>query len=220
MEIFADERLCVVLDLDDTLYKEIDFVKSALSTIIQTSFGGDSSGELLNLLINEVREKRSPIDYLVTRYPGICSVEHLVRTYREHVPAIFPLPGVRQFVLDVRKQGGKCGVITDGRVTTQMNKLRSLGLVDLFDRIVVSEQIGTEKPCMENYIPFEKAFPGFRFYYIGDNPKKDFIAPNKLGWGTVGLLDDGRNIHRQDCGIDASAAPKHWISDFREIIVC
>ena len=48
--------------------------------------------------------------------------------------------------------------------------------------------------------------------YVGDNLKKDFIAPNMLGWLTVCLKDDGRNIHRQEVeDLEEGMRPKRWI---------
>jgi putative hydrolase of the HAD superfamily len=35
------------------------------------------------------------------------------------------------------------------------------------------------------------------FAYVADNPMKDFVWPNRLGWTTVQLLDNGRNVHSQ-----------------------
>lgn len=57
------------------------------------------------------------------------------------------------------------------------------------------------------------------FTYVGDNPRKDFIAPNALGWLTVCLKDDGRNIHKQDfTSITALALPKKTIESLKELI--
>lgn len=50
------------------------------------------------------------------------------------------------------------------------------------------------------------------FTYVGDNLKKDFIAPNALGWLTVCLKDDGRNIHKQEVeDLEEGMRPKRWI---------
>ena len=57
------------------------------------------------------------------------------------------------------------------------------------------------------------------FTYVGDNPRKDFISPNALGWLTVCLKDDGRNIHKQDfTSITAQALPKKTIESLKELI--
>ena len=57
----------------------------------------------------------------------------------------------------------------------------------------------SEKPALANYEYFMKRYTGCSdFTYVGDNPDKDFIAPNILGWKTICLKDYGRNIHKQD----------------------
>lgn len=49
---------------------------------------------------------------------------------------------------------------------------------------------------MENYAYFMKRYSYCQsFIYVGDNVKKDFITPNALGWKTICIKDDGRNIH-------------------------
>ena len=51
--------------------------------------------------------------------------------------------------------------------------------------------------------------------YVGDNTEKDFFAPNQLGWKTVCILNDGRNIHQQDFELKKEFLPKYKINDIR-----
>jgi putative hydrolase of the HAD superfamily len=94
-------------------------------------------------------------------------------------------------------KGINAGLITDGRSITQRNKLKSLGLQNYFSSVIISEEFGSEKPCEQNFLHFEKLFPSNRFFYFGDNTKKDFIAPLKLGWKCVCMENRGENIHNQ-----------------------
>ena len=55
------------------------------------------------------------------------------------------------------------------------------------------------------------------YYYLADNPSKDFVSPNRLGWTTICLLDDGRNIHHQDFSLPQPMLPQHTISNITEI---
>ena len=57
-----------------------------------------------------------------------------------------------------------------------------------------------------------------RFIYVGDNTKKNFIAPNQLGWKTYCITNDGRNIHGQDMSLDEAYMPQHIIKSIEEII--
>ena len=85
--------------------------------------------------------------------------------------------------------------------------------------MVISEVFGSEKPALANYEYFMKHYPECHdFTYVGDNPRKDFIAPNALGWQTVCLKDDGRNIHRQEVdGIEEGMMPKRWIERLKNL---
>ena len=85
--------------------------------------------------------------------------------------------------------------------------------------IVISEEFGSEKPALSNYAYFMERYPECQdFTYVGDNPRKDFIAPNALGWMTICLKDDGRNIHRQDYNVEKIKLPKKSISNITELI--
>ena len=86
------------------------------------------------------------------------------------------------------------------------------------ENIIISEEFGSQKPAEKNYSNFMERYPDTeRFIYVGDNTEKDFIAPNKLGWLTVGLLDKGGNIHKQRTDLPIDFLPKVWIKELREI---
>jgi putative hydrolase of the HAD superfamily len=55
------------------------------------------------------------------------------------------------------------------------------------------------------------------FIYIADNPNKDFITPNKLGWTTICLLDRGQNVHEQIFTNSIEFNPHFVIKSFDEI---
>ena len=90
--------------------------------------------------------------------------------------------------------------------------------MDWIEDVVISEEFGSEKPCEANYLYFEKKYPDYRFTYIADNLKKDFVAPNRLGWRTVCLKDDGRNIHSQNIEIAEVQKPQFIIDKLTDLI--
>ena len=65
---------------------------------------------------------------------------------------------------------------------------------------------------------FQDKYADAEFVYIGDNLRKDFITPNKLGWKTICLLDDGRNIHRQDSSCPEEYLPNVKIHTLKELL--
>jgi putative hydrolase of the HAD superfamily len=83
---------------------------------------------------------------------------------------------------------------------------------------VISEEFGSEKPEMSNFVEVEKFFGNGRFFYFGDNYYKDFIVPNKLRWTTITLLNDGNNIHNANLNnISEIQMPKYEIRNFDDI---
>lgn len=111
------------------------------------------------------------------------------------------------------------GIISDGRSLQQRNKINALGLPQYFDgrNIIISEVFGHQKPDPAAYRFFMEAYPAEAYVYVGDNTKKDFLAPNRLGWETVCLLDDGTNIHPQDFSLEKDFLPKRCIRRLSEM---
>ena len=56
------------------------------------------------------------------------------------------------------------------------------------------------------------------FIYIGDNIKKDFVAPNKLGWLSIGIMPKPHNIHQADPEqYGREYQPTLWINTLEEL---
>jgi putative hydrolase of the HAD superfamily len=120
----------------------------------------------------------------------------------------------------IKEKDGKIGMITDGRSATQRNKLKALGVYNYLDVIIISEEIGSEKPSEQNYRLIEKELGCTTNYYLADNFKKDFVTPNNIGWKTIGLLDNGLNIHSNAFEYqDEAHLPHVFISSISELVV-
>jgi len=217
VDIRVNEKTVVAFDLDDTLYNELDFLKSAYVEISKNLDPGDWK-PLFVYLFSLYRSGKDVFKIISTSYD--LSKEELIEQYREHVPTIGPFKGVKKVFNKIKEQKGKIGIITDGRKTTQMQKIKALGLLSMIDKIVVSEEIGSEKPNDKNFRIVEELIEQGNYYYIADNVKKDFITPNKLGWKTIGLMDNGLNIHH-DAYLFKNKLynPHELISSFDEIRV-
>ena len=183
--------MVIVFDLDDTLFAEMDFVRSAYRRIARI-YGH----ELLDSMLNAATPREA---FDSTGLP----IEELLMIYRSHEPDIL-LPWQSLFTLAALKnRGHTLGLITDGRSLTQRNKLRALGLERFIspDMIFISEEIGADKLSGEAFRRIiDTCGVGETYMYVGDNPKKDFIVANCLGWQTVCLLNGvrGENIFSQD----------------------
>lgn len=211
----------VAFDLDDTLYKEMDFVKSAFSAIADALGGnGCDRKEVYDAMLSAFKESRNPIDEVISGFRQPFSEKELVDIYRYHKPAIFLADGARDVLAWLKGQGFGLALITDGRVRTQYNKVEALHLTDYIPEkaVVVSEAAGHDKTDPDNFIAVQNLYEGAgKFVYVGDNPAKDFFQPNRLGWGTVCLKDDGRNIRPQDIDCPAEALPQYVIEDISSL---
>ncbi|MES2796278.1 MAG: HAD family hydrolase [Bacteroidota bacterium] len=203
----------IVFDLDDTLYKEIDFLKSAYLAISNIL---DLDNEILyDYMIKCYFEKKDVFELLSKKY--LITKSELLGIYRNHKPVTLPTEiNIKRVLNSFKKKGNFLGLITDGRSLTQRNKLVSLEIEKLFDLIIISDEFGSEKPCEKNYLMFER-FEVDRRFYIGDNPNKDFLTPNKLGWTTICLLDNGKNIHKQNFSLPSEYLPHIKIKNLFEL---
>lgn len=217
MNLVLSSNSVVVFDLDDTLFKEVEFVYSAyrfISQKLEKHIGTDVYDEMCGYFASQ----QNTFDIINERYDFPFSIPELVEMYRYHEPSITPEPGSIELIEKLKKLKIPVGIITDGRTKTQTNKLRALGLHGQIDLVVISEDFGSGKPDKANYLHFEFSFPNSsHFVYIGDNYNKDFIAPNKLGWQTIGLLDNGTNIHSQKGTFLPELLPETQIASLEQI---
>lgn len=218
----------VVFDLDDTLYKESDFLKSGyrkVAELVEKRFHLDAR-EVYERLYDWYVKGENPFVCLNDTYGLDNPIGDYLNVYRFHHPAISLTTETIDVLNNLKEMDVALGIITDGREITQKQKVEALGLTEWIneDSIFINENPTYFKPnhwsfdrlmlhCYEQYPNKE-----LTFYYVGDNPEKDFIAPNELGWVTVCLLDNGSNIHKQSFDIEEIKQPKYKISDIKELI--
>ena len=213
-------NLVVVFDLDDTLYKEVDFLKSAYKEIaVFLSKETDKNhGVIYNNMMEYYKNGANTFkEILEFTQSKNTTVEQLIAIYRNHSPNITLDIETEELLKRLKKNNVTMGLITDGRSKQQRNKIEALKLRDYFKDIIISEEFGSEKPDIRNFKYFNDKYLGCRFLYIGDNTAKDFIAPNKLGWLTVCLLDQGNNIHQQNFNVKKAQQPVFTINSISEL---
>lgn len=205
----------VCFDLDDTLYKEKSYLVSGYRQIAEAIERQTGANDVLRHMCHLRREGKNVFEEVENEYDGIISKAEMLAIYRKHFPTIILDDGVKGLLEELKNRGCVIGLITDGRSVTQRNKIKALGLFKWIDDedIIISEEFGSEKPDERNYRYFEKRYPGCRYYYVGDNPQKDFITPNKLGWDTYGIKDlFDENIHNSDFdNVELEKKPKHIV---------
>ncbi len=184
----------ITLDVDDTLYLERAYVRSgfdAVGRLLQARSGIDGIGATLWAgFLEGVRG--DAFDRALSAH-GVETtadlVAELIDHYRSHAPSIELEPDAANFITRTIERAGRLAVITDGPEASQQAKVTALGLDAVADPVVLTARLGPgrSKPHPAAYRTVETAAGAEpdRCWYIGDNPKKDFIAPLERGWTAV-----------------------------------
>jgi len=182
-----------VLDLDDTLFLERDYVRSGFRAVGAWAHKQLSIDDFAERALRQFESgRRGDIFNIVLRECGYpeCSdyVQTMLRVYREHDPAIFLLPDAVQFLTQARTWC-RLALISDGPLESQRRKFSALGLKRFFNHVIFTDAWGAgySKPHQRAFKSVQRRFGpcGTQYYYIGDNPHKDFVTPRALGWKTV-----------------------------------
>lgn len=188
----------VVFDLDDTLISEREYIKSGFKVIslyLSKEYNLEQK-EVFNLM-NELFQESSKqlfnrlLDKLKINY-DLEYIKKLVKIYREHEPDIKFFDDVLPTIKELKKRGYKLGIITDGYKETQRAKIKALKCEELFDEIIITDELGREfwKPHKKSYEIMKKKFncEYKNMIYVGDNEEKDFITCKELGIKTFKVI--------------------------------
>jgi putative hydrolase of the HAD superfamily len=217
--------LRLVFDLDDTLYPERAYALGGFRAAADHATArwgvGDLAPEMTRLLD---RGLLGPLfaQVLTTARPETTpgDVADFVRAYGAHSPQLELFPDATA-VLDHYRHAAPLGLITDGHAKTQIAKVTALNLTRHFQSIIYTGALGADRAFHK---PHPRAFqltedaighPGDQFVYVGDNPAKDFAAPNARGWITVHIQRPG-GIHGTPEPI-ADGAAHHTITDLMQL---
>lgn len=189
----------IVFDLDDTLFLEADYVGSARREIARRVTArypdvGMTADEMVAVMDAHPAHGPGAFDALHAALPQAVRDEATVlwmrRVYRSHTPRISLATEAEAVLSVLASRGAVLGLITDGRVETQSLKAHALGIGRFIrpELVSVSEAVGKEKYSPLPFERMEALTPGCSHrIYVGDNPAKDFIQPNAMGWDTVRL---------------------------------
>jgi putative hydrolase of the HAD superfamily len=222
----------VIFDMDDTLYDEIDYCKSGFAAVakylseLDAVCKSETAATVQSIFstlwsqfiagnrqktFNTVLEKLDLID-------SSEMIAELVKIYREHEPDI-TLPAESRKVLETLRSQYKMALLTDGFLPAQQLKVKSLGIEKYFDCIIFTEELGRQfwKPSPVGFekIVSELGSEPCQCVYIADNARKDFIAPNKLGFETIQMIRTNK-VHT-DVAIDENAAAGYTINTLTKL---
>ncbi|GGN93197.1 HAD family hydrolase [Saccharibacillus kuerlensis] len=182
-----------IFDLDDTLYDEIQFVKSgfhAVATHLSERHRIDTE-EAYSFMLNVLEhEGRGSVFNRVLEYYGHFSkknVQKCLSVYRLHRPNLKLSDDAIQ-VLE-RLKGHPVYIVTDGNKLVQRNKIYALGLNEQVKKVYITYRYGRihSKPSPYCFLKIAEAekVPCSEMVYVGDNANKDFVGIKPLGIRTI-----------------------------------
>lgn len=212
----------LVFDIDDTLYRERDYVRSGFAHVARiVARSGPEATELSRWLWQafETGIRGDTLDRMLMAFPEAArqaSALELIEAYRTHHPDIFLAPGVELMLDELKDLGLRLGILSDGPAESQAAKVAALRLARWFDPIILTGSLGPDfvKPGTTGFEAIARAWrlPARSLVYVADNPEKDFVGPRALGWMTVRFrepeqlrhgLEPGSEAHRADVEIGA-----------------
>jgi putative hydrolase of the HAD superfamily len=195
-----DSRLAVVLDLDDTLYLERDYVCSGLRAAgdwLRLRRGISGLERISVSLFEEGVRGRlfdTALQYLdIDASPSL--IARLVFEYRRHLPAIGLAPDAARYL---NRTANQLAIVTDGSALAQRMKVSALGLRDLSIKpIIYTDDLGQRfrKPHVRAFELVRATLAANAFVYVADNLAKDFLGPRAIGWRTI-QIERPERIHR------------------------
>lgn len=185
----------IVFDMDDTLYLEKDYIFSGYAAIEQFILDQGVPNDFARIAMEQYHHNNDntvinrALLLLGDELPPSVSIPSCLAIYREHMPAISLCEDSLNFLNRLPPDTGTA-LISDGRLRGQQNKANALRLDKHIELLLFTDVWGTEfwKPHKKAFVTVMEHFKHLdkpHFTYIGDNPKKDFIAPQALGWDTV-----------------------------------
>lgn len=213
----------ILFDLDDTLYPEIDYVRSGFRVVaeILAGRGFGPPGETMALMEHcHWHVDRDRVFQYAANTLGFPEVwiPELVRAYRRHDPTVH-LPAETQHVLRMLCHHFRLGIVTDGHREVQWRKIRALGVHRMVDVIVTSDDFGRRfwKP---DPLPFLTACRGLKarpenVVFVGDHPVRDIRGAAQLGMTTVRIYRTN-GYFRQRSHVPGYP-PDHEIADLTEL---
>lgn len=200
----------LLFDLDDTLYNPVEPFKKAFDD----SFGFKNisveklyklsrkysdeafilceNGEMTmeELRVYRIKKSLEEFDISVNKEEAI-KFQKSYENYQKHIDLRNGFNKILDYCI-IRKI--KIGIITNGPKEHQLNKIKSLGLLNWFKRenIFISEELGYAKPYRKIFDIAVKQMSIYNqdIYYVGDNFINDIKGAKNAGWNTIWFSSD------------------------------
>jgi putative hydrolase of the HAD superfamily len=188
----------VIFDLDNVLYDEKDYFYAAFDKVAAYLSNRCNIPEqkIYEKLVSDFQKKSSMYPRLFNDIIADCGLDQkliteILELFSNIKPDLKLYPGSEKLLSALKEQKMKLGLVTNGSVTTQRNKIQLLKVEKYFDVIVYARDLGIDKD-KPNPDPYKATLDMMgvkpeEAICIGDNPYTDFLGAKKLGIRTVRL---------------------------------
>jgi len=142
---------------------------------------------------------------LIEEYSIMLSPEEMLEDYlQEFKNHCVPFEHLHSMLHNLKKQGLKLGIITNGYGQFQLDNIRALGIEKDLDVILISEWESIKKPNAEifNRALSKLGVSANESLYVGDHPINDVEAAKKVGMRAIWKRNDAWQNVEADYIID------------------
>jgi len=206
----------IAFDLDDTLYNATELAResriSGLKAMIKKGLKMDLNSAILTLdeivkeygtnnsrhydiFILRINRFEPQIDFIRTNQKNKYVSAAVMAYHEQKIISIKPFDDVIPCLKQIRDLGIETAIISDGIPIKQYEKILRLGIDELIDLIVISDEIGIRKPNPKLFDYCLKKFgvKGYESIYVGDNLEKDLVPACMNGMNSVYIHRGGKH---------------------------
>ena len=130
------------------------------------------------------------------------------------------IPGVAEALRGLVARGHRLALVADSRPHTPPNVLRQHGLLELFETLAISENVGVEKPDARIFLAALDALEiaptdYHRVVMVGNNLERDIVGANRLGLISVFFHWNDR---RRSVPLTVEERPDYAITNASELV--
>lgn len=218
----------VLFDIDDTLFDSGTLAKmarmNAIKAMIECGLPIKNVQKGYSLLMKIVEKYGSNYDEHFdrlletlgcTRDPKIIAAG-IIAYHDTKLGYIKPNPDVIPTLIALRDEGCKLGIVSNGRSVKQWEKLIRLGLHHFFDAVIISEDVGSEKPQSKIFrVALEElGVKPEETIYVGDDSETDVLGANKAGLISIRVI---KQKHEEPI-LNKDMQPKFTITKISELL--
>jgi putative hydrolase of the HAD superfamily len=199
-----------IFDLDDTLYERELFVLSGFAAVadqVQRRFGLPAQWMFTTLKRARARGHEGRELQALCADHGLPDtlIPELVDVIRHHEPALTLGSVASAVIAQLRADGWRTAILTNGLPATQRRKVHALGLEARVDAVLYAEEHAPGgKPSRAAFDAAVAAVgvPAPQVVFIGDNLEKDIQGAHAAGLSTIRVAGTG-DLRRTDSDADA-----------------